>query len=72
MVKNPAANAGRCKRRRFDPWVVKRLWRRAWQPAPAFLPGKPHAQSSLVGYSPWRHEVSDMTRALAYIHTPKF
>ena len=24
-----------------------------WQPTPVFLPGKPHGQRSLVGYSPW-------------------
>ena len=28
-------------------------WRRAWQPAPVFLPGESHGQRSLVGYSPW-------------------
>ena len=28
-------------------------WRREWQPAPAFLPEKPHRQRSLVGYSSW-------------------
>ena len=27
-------------------------WRRKWQPTPVFLPGKPHGQRSLVGYSP--------------------
>ena len=26
------------------------LWRRKCQPTPVFLPGKPHAQRSLVGY----------------------
>ena len=31
----------------------KILWRRRWQPTPVFLPGKPHGQNSLVGYSPW-------------------
>ena len=25
-------------------------WRRKCQPTPVFLPGKPHAQRSLVGY----------------------
>ena len=30
----------------FDPWVGKIPWRRKWQPAPAFLPGKPHGQRS--------------------------
>ena len=27
-------------------------WRRKWQPTPVFLPGEPHGQRSLVGYSP--------------------
>ena len=27
-----------------------------WQPTPVFLPGKPHAQRSLAGYSPWGHK----------------
>ena len=26
---------------------------RKWQPTPVFLPGKPHGQRSLEGYSPW-------------------
>ena len=40
-----------CQRRRhrFDPWVGKMPWRRKWQPAPVFLPGKPYGQRSLVG-----------------------
>ena len=29
-----------------------------------FLPGKPHGQRSLVGYSPWGHKESDMTEQL--------
>ena len=32
-------------------------WRRAWQPTPAFLPGEPHGQRSLVGSSPRGHRV---------------
>ena len=46
-VKNPPANAGD-KRRRFDPWVGKIPWRKAWQPSPVFLPGGSHGQRSLV------------------------
>ena len=42
----------RHKRHRFDPWVGKMRWRRAWQPAPVFLPGESHGQRSLVVYSP--------------------
>ena len=29
-----------------------------WQPTPVFLPGKPHGQWSLVGYSPWGSQKS--------------
>ena len=36
-IKNPPANAGRHKRQRFDPWVGKTFWSRAWQPTPVFL-----------------------------------
>ena len=37
----------------FDPWVGKIPWRRAWQPAPVFLPGESQGQRSLEGCSPW-------------------
>ena len=33
MVKNLPAM-------RFDPWVGKVPWRKAWQPTPVFLPGE--------------------------------
>jgi len=52
QVKNPPTGAVRHKRHRFDPWVGKILWRRAWQPTPFFLPGDSLGQRSLVGYSP--------------------
>ena len=45
----------------FDPWIGKILWRREWLPTPIFLPGQSHGQRSLVGYSPWGREESDMT-----------
>ena len=32
-------------------------WRRAWQPAPVFLPGEFHGQKNLAGYSPGGHRV---------------
>ena len=60
VVKNPPANVGD-KRCRFDPWVGKIPWRRAWQPTPVFLPEKCHGQSSLAGYSPRCHKESDVT-----------
>ena len=42
-----------CKRWGINPWVREILWRRKWQPIPAFLPGKSHGQRHLAGYSPW-------------------
>ena len=51
--------------RGFISWVWKIPWRRKWQPASVFLPGKFHGQTSLVGYSPWSHKESDMTERLS-------
>ena len=41
-------------------------WRRQWQPTPVLLPGKSHGWRSLVGYSPWGWEESDMTEPLHF------
>ena len=57
----PTCQCRRCKRCRFNPWVQKMLWRRAWQATPVFSPGKSHGQRSLVGYSPLGCKESDMT-----------
>ena len=48
-------SACHCRRRKrfFSLWVEKIPWSRKWQPAPVFLPGKPHGQRSLVGYTQW-------------------
>ena len=40
-----------CGRPGFDSWVGKIPWRRKWQSAPAFLPGKSHGWRSLIGYT---------------------
>ena len=61
MVKNLSANTGN-RRHRFDPWVRKIPWRRAWQSAPVFLPGESHGHRSLVGYSPWDCKELDTTK----------
>ena len=42
-------------------------WRRKWQPAPVFLPGKSHGWRSLVGYCPWGRKESDTTERLHYL-----
>ena len=52
-------SAWQCKRHGFNPRVEKVPWRRKWQPTPGFLPGKPHGQRNLVGYSPRGHKESD-------------
>ena len=49
-----------CKRPGFNPWVEKIPWRRKWQSTPVFLPGDSYGQKSLVGYSPWGHQESDI------------
>jgi len=59
--KEPTYQGQRHKKHRFDPWVRKILWRRAWQPTPVFLPGESLGQKSLAGYSPWCREESDTT-----------
>ena len=61
--KEPACQFRRCERLRFNPWVGKSPWNRKWQPTPASLPGEPHGQRSLAGYSPWGHKESDRTEA---------
>ena len=62
--KEPACQCRRHKRCRFDPWVGKIPWRKAWQPTPVFLPGESHGRRSLVGYSPWGRTESDTTERL--------
>ena len=60
VVKNPPA-----MKEPQETWVQslgqEDPWRRKWQPAPIFLPGKSHFQRSLVGYSSWGCKELDMT-----------
>ena len=53
VVKNLPANADRCERLGFNPWVWKIPWRRAQQPTPVFLLEESHGQRSPAGCSPW-------------------
>ena len=66
VVMNLTPNQCRIHKR---PWVWslggKDPQRRAWQPAPVFLPGESHGQRHLVAYSPWgsqkvRHSWSNL------------
>ena len=56
--KEPACQ---CRRHRFDPWVGKIPWRRAWEPTPVFLLGESHRQTNPVGNSPWGRKKSGTT-----------
>ena len=47
-----------------DLWVGKIPWR-AWQSTPVFLPGDPHGQRSLAGYS---HKDLHTTEAAWHAH----
>ena len=49
--KEPTGQYRRRKSYRFNPWIRKIPWRRAWQPIPIFLPGESHGQRSLLGYT---------------------
>ena len=55
----------RCRRCGFDPWGGKILWRRKYQPASVFLPGRSRGQRSLADYSPWDCKELDMTAQLS-------
>ena len=57
----PACQCRRHKRCRFNSWVRKIHWRRAWQLTPVFLIGKSLGQRSLVGYNPCGSKESDTT-----------
>ena len=51
-AKEPISQCRKHKRCRFDPWVEKIPWKRAWQPTSVFLPGESHGQRSLVNHCP--------------------
>ena len=49
-------SAFQCRRHRFNPWVRKISWRRAWKSSLVFLPGESYGWRGLAGYSPWVHK----------------
>ena len=57
------------RRHSFDPWVGKMPWRRAWQPASVFLPGKSHDSGA------WRasvHRVAKIWTRLKWLSMHRF
>ena len=65
QCKESTCRCMRLKRLRSDHWVRKIPWRRKWQPAPVFSPGRFHGQRSLAGYSPWGHKELDIAELLS-------
>ena len=47
--KEPNCQCRRHKRHRFDPWIRKIPWRRAWQPTPVFWPRESHGPPGKPG-----------------------
>ena len=64
--KEPTCQCRRPKRRGFDTWVGKILWRRKWQPHSTILALQIPWTEELAGYSLWGHKESDITE---HIHT---
>ena len=48
VVKNPPSQCRRPKRHKFNHWVGKICWRRAYLPTPVLLYGESHGQRSLA------------------------
>ena len=63
--KEPTCQCRRRKRHRFDPWVRKIPWRRAWHLTTVFLPGESHGQGSLAACSPRGCKKLDTTERLS-------
>ena len=71
MVKTPPTKA---EDKTYELWVRFLGWEdlleKAWQLTPVFLPGEPHGQRSLAGYTPWGlrvgHDCSDLAGTHVY------
>ena len=61
--KEPACQCRRRNRRRFDPWVGKILWRRAWRPTPVFLLENPMDRGA------WRATAHGVTKSRTRLST---
>ena len=57
------------KRHEFNRWVGKISWSRKWQPTPVFLPGIPHGQRSLAGYSEVHGATKSQIQVRKWVHT---
>ena len=71
FVKNPPANAGDIRDTGSIPGSGRSPGGGHDNPLQLFLPGEPHGQRSLVGYSPQGHKESDMTKVTEHAHMEK-
>ena len=55
----PGSGRSPGERKDYPPQIP---WRRERLPTPVFLPGEPHGQRSLAGYSPWGHKELDLVK----------
>ena len=62
MVKNPLANAGDIRNVVSNPGLGRSPEGGHGNPLQYSFLENPHGQRSLMGYSPWGHEESDMTK----------
>ena len=63
MVKNSPANAGKLRDLGSIPWLESSPGGGHGNPLQYSCLENPHGQRSLMGYSPWGHKESDMTKA---------
>ena len=68
VVNNPPASAGDVRDTGSIPGSGRSPGEGNGNHSPVFLPGESHGQRSMVGYSPWSHKESDMTKQLTLLH----
>ena len=72
VVKNLPAQCRRWKRSRSKPLIGKMLWKKKKSQPISVLPGKSHGQRSLLCYSPWgcnKSDITDLTHTQTHILT---
>ena len=68
--KDPTRQGRRYKIHRFNPWVGKIPWRRAWQLTPVFLPGEsPWTEEPDRLWASWGHKESDTSEVTQHAST---
>ena len=67
--KESSCNAGH-KRYKFNPWIRKIPWKKAWQPTPVFLPGESYGQRSWQAPVHWVTKGQTCLKLLStHVHT---